>query len=123
MKVVVIPRTIDVRIIIDPVDELEIESALSVIPGAYDYWPEAKEKGFVEIEIAGNTLRALLTEISDRYHRSGINIGPICPVTKDIRNTCDVFVNDKNYVRTPRGLDTVLNKNDEVKIIEDTLLS
>jgi molybdopterin converting factor small subunit len=123
MKIVVIPRTIDLRIIVDPVDGVNIESALSVIPGAYDHWPEAKDKGFVEMEIAGNTLRALLKEISDRYHRSGINIGPICPVTNDVKNTYDVYVNDKNYVRTPHGLDTILNKDDEVKIIEDTILS
>ena len=123
MKVLVIPRTIDLRILIDPVDDVNIESGLSVIPGAYDYWPEARDKGFVEMEIAGNTLRALLTEISDRYHRSGINIGPICPVTNDVKNTYDVYVNDKNYVRTSQGLDTILNKDDEVKIIEDTILS
>ena len=123
MKIVIIPRTIDLRILIDPVDGVNMESGLSVIPGSYDYWPEAKDKVFIEMEIAGNTLRAVLTEISDRYHRSGINVGPICPVTNDVKNTYDVYVNDKNYVRTPHGLDTILNRNDEVKIIEDTILS
>jgi hypothetical protein len=123
LKVVVIPRTIDLKIVVDPVNGVNMETGLSVIPGAYDYWPEARDKGLVEMEIAGNTLRALLAEISERYHRSGINIGPICPVTNDVRNTYDVYVNDKNYVLTSHGLDTVLDKDDEVKIIEDTILS
>ena len=120
MKVVVVPRSTDLKIVVDPAGDVNMESGF-IIPGVYDYWPEARDKGFMEIEIAGDSLRELLAEISNRYHRAGVDLGPICPITNDVKNTYDVYVNEINYVLTSRGLDTKLQKNDEVKIIEDTI--
>ena len=46
------------------------------------------------MEIAGETLRALLVEISNRLNQSGVDLGPICSRTNDIKPAYDVFVND-----------------------------
>ena len=120
MRLVVIPRSTDLKVIVDPDGKVKEKTGSFLIPGIYDNWPEAREKGFTEIDIAGETLRALLVEISNKLNRGGVDLGPICSRTNDVKQSYDVFVNEKNYVLAPQGIDTILHSGDEVKIIEDT---
>jgi hypothetical protein len=63
MKVAIIPGPTDLKVVIDPGDDVNFKPGL-LIPGIYDDWPEARENGFMEMDVNGDTLRALLVEIS-----------------------------------------------------------
>jgi molybdopterin converting factor small subunit len=93
----------------------------SSLPGLYAPWPDARQKGFAEIDVEGDTLRALLAEVGSRYKQAGVDFEPICPITSDLKLDYDVFVNGKNYVLLNHGLESKLEDGDEVKITGDTL--
>lgn len=121
MKAAIIPHGEQLKIIVNPNGEGAIETSASGLPALYKPWPEAREKGFAEIEVEGQTLRALLAEVGHRYEQVDVDFKPICPITNDLKLDYDVFVNGKNYVTLSSGLDAKLSDGDEVKVTEDTL--
>ncbi len=121
MKVAIVPRIDHLRVIVDSHGKVPLEASSSAISTLYAPWPDAQEKGFVEIDVEGNTLRALLAEIGTRYKQANVDFEPICSVTNDLNQNCDVFVNGKNSTLLARGLESKLGDGDEVKIIADTL--
>ena len=117
MRVAIMPCFSELRMIINPAGEVTREGLLSVImPWLYAPWPEAQEKGIIEMVVEGDTIRVLLTELSDRYKQSNVEFDPIDPQTGQLDFDYDVFVNGKNYVALPHGLDAKLREGDEVKI-------
>jgi len=121
VRVVIIPHGTELIIIVNPAGELTQERCPSVIPGLYAPWPDARGKGFIEIEVEGQTLRALLAELGHRYKQVNVDFEPICPTTDDLKFDYDVFVNGKNYVALSHSLDAKLSDGDEVKVMEDTI--
>jgi molybdopterin converting factor small subunit len=121
VKVAIIPRTEQLKIIVNHSGETAPETYSSALPALYAPWPDARDKGFVEIEVEGQTLRALLAELGRRYKQANVDFEPICPITDDLKLDYDVFVNGKNYVTMAHGLDAKLSDGDEVKVTEDTL--
>jgi molybdopterin converting factor small subunit len=121
MKIAIIPHAVELKIIINHNDEVAPEVYSSALPALYAPWPSAREKGFIEIEVEGQTLRALLAELGRRYKQVNVDFEPICPITDDLKFEYDVFVNGKNYVALSHGLDAKLNDGDEVKVMEDTI--
>ena len=102
---------------VNPLAEVTREGLLSIImPWLYAPWPEAREKGVIEMEVQGETLRALLTTLSDRYKQADVDVELINPRTNDLDVDYDVLINGKNYVTLPQGLDTKLKAGDEVKV-------
>jgi len=87
-----------------------------VMPWLYAPWPEAREKGIIEMEIDGDTLRALLAGLSARYKAANVDFQPINPTTNDLDFDYDVLVNDKNYVVLAGSLDAKLKDDDNVKV-------
>ena len=105
MRVTIIPHSTELKIILNPNGEVPQEACSSIVPGLFAPWPDAREKGVIEMEVEGETLTALLTELSDRCKQANVDFEPICPITNDLRFDYDVFVNGKNYVALPHGLD------------------
>lgn len=68
------------------------------------------------MEVAGETLKALLTDLSRRYKQAKVDFDPIDRKTNQLDFDYDVFVNGKNYIALPAGLDTKLRDGDEVKV-------
>jgi molybdopterin converting factor small subunit len=93
----------------------------SSLPALYAPWLDAQKKGFAEIDLEGDTLRALLAEVGSRYKQAGVDFEPICPITSDLKLDYDVFVSGRNYVLLNHGLESKLEDGDEVKITGDTL--
>ena len=117
MKTAIMPGFSELRIIVNPTKEVTREGLLSIImPWLYAPWPEARERGIVEMELEGETLRALLTKISEQYKQADVDFEPINAGTDDLDFDFDVLVNDKNYVTLPHGLNTELRNGDEVKL-------
>jgi hypothetical protein len=87
-----------------------------VMPWMFAPWPEAKEKGVVEIEIEGETLRDLLVGLSNQYKEAHVDFEPINPKTDDLDFDYDVSINGKNYVGLSKGLDTRLRSGNKVVI-------
>ena len=117
MKAVVIPGFSELKVIVNPTGEVTREGMLNIImPWLYAPWPEAQEKGLVEIEVAGDTLRDLLMELSAQYRKANVDFEPINPKTNDVDFDYDVFVNGKDYADLPRSLDIKLEADDEVKV-------
>jgi len=79
-------------------------------------WPESKSKGVIEIEIKGETLRALLSELSDLYKKAGVDFEPINAKTNDVDFDYEILMSGKKYVGLSQGLDTKLRKGSEVVI-------
>ena len=121
MKVAIIPGIAALRIKITPNGDGTEGTNVSIEPGLYAPWPEARKKRVVEFEVEGETLRALLTTISDRYRQAHVDFEPICPLTNDVGLDYDVFVNGKNYITSPYGLDRKLKDGDEVKVKRDVI--
>jgi molybdopterin converting factor small subunit len=121
MRVVIMPGLSELKIIVNHNGEVDPEPYSSTLPALYKPWPEAREKGFIEIEVEGQTLRALLAEVGYRYKQVSVDFEPICPITNDLKFDYDVFVNGQNYVVLSHGLDAKLNDGDEVKVTEDTI--
>ena len=117
MRVVIIPGLVELRIKVNPPKAVTREGLpYIVMPWMFGPWPEAKSKGVIEIEIEGETLRALLVELSARYKQANVDFEPVNPKTNDVDFDYDVSVNGKNYVGLPQGLDTELRGGNEVLI-------
>lgn len=117
MKAVIMPGFSELIITINPTAEVTREGLLSIImPWLYAPWPEAQQKGVIEVEVKGDTLRALLIKLQQLYKQVNVDFEPIKPMTNDLDFDYDVFVNGKNYVTLPHGLDAKLRDSDEVKV-------
>lgn len=117
MRIVIMPGFSELIIVVNPNQEVTREGMISVVmPWLYAPWPQAREKGIIEIEIDGDTLRALLAELAARYKAANVDLQPINPKTDDLDFDYDVIVNDKNYVSLAGGLDARLKDNDIVKV-------
>jgi molybdopterin converting factor small subunit len=117
MRVVIIPGLTELRIKIDPTRKVTREGLPYILmPWMFAPWPEAREKGVVEIVIKGETLRELLVELSGRYKQVSVDFEPVNPKTKDVDFDYDVSVNGKNYIGLSKGLDTKLRGGNEVVI-------
>jgi molybdopterin converting factor small subunit len=104
-------------IIVNPTREVTREGMLSIVmPWLYAPWPEARKKGIIETEIAGDTVRALLAGLSAQYKAANVDFEPVNPATKDLDFDYDVLVNGKKYEALAQGLDTRLKADDEVKL-------
>ncbi len=117
MRVVIIPGFVELTIMVNPAGEIKREGPPSIImPWLYAPWPDGQKGGVIEVEVEGETLRALLTELSHRYKQVNVDFDPINPETNDLDFDYDVFVNGKNYVALPNGLDAKLRDGDEMKV-------
>ncbi len=117
MKAVIMPGFSELFISVNPTREVTREGMLSIVmPWLYAPWPQAREKGIVEMEFAGDTLRALLLELSARYKAASVDFQPVNPVTNDLDFDYDVLVNDRNYVALAGGLDARLKDDDRVRV-------
>ena len=121
MKVAIVPCLEHLRVIVDSHGKVAPERSSPAISTLYAPWPDAREKGFTEIDVEGDTLRALLGEIGTRYKEENVDFEPICPITNDLKLDYDVFVNGKNFILLAHGLELKLGDGDEVKILADTL--
>lgn len=121
MRAIVILHPAELRILINHDGKPDDNAGSVYLPGLYQPWPEARGKGFAEIELATETLRALLLEISGRYERAGIGYDLIRTDNNDVKLDFNVFVNDEKYFLMPDGLDTNLKTGDEVKITENII--
>jgi len=121
VKVAIVPILEHLRVIVDSHGKLTPEKSSSAISTLYAPWPDARAKGFAEVDIEGDTLRALLAEIGARYKQADVDFEPICPVTNDLKLDYDVFVNGKNFIVLSHGLEVRLSDGDEVKILADTI--
>jgi hypothetical protein len=116
MKIAVIPGCTELKIKVNPTGAVPREEGECKIPWLYAPWPEAEQKGVVEIEMKGDSLRALLAEVSNRYKKANVDFDPIDPGTDEIHSDYDVSVNGKSYVSLRGGLDAALRSGDEVII-------
>ena len=117
MRVVIMPGFAELTMIINPAGEVKPEGQVSIImPWLYAPWPDASAKGTVEIQFEGETLRALLNELSRQYQQVNVDFEPINPRSNDLDFDYDVLVNGKNYVALLQGLDARLTDGDEVKV-------
>jgi molybdopterin converting factor small subunit len=117
VKAVIMPGFSDLTIVIDPTREVAREEDISIImPWFYAPWPETKERGMIEATVPGDSLRALLSELSKRYREANVDLELINPATNDLDFDYDAVVNGKNYVALAGGLDAKLKADDTVKI-------
>jgi len=121
MKVAIAPILEHLKVVINPDGKVAPEGGSPSLSAMYAPWPDAREKGIAEIDVEGDTLRALLAEIGARYKKVNVDFEPICPITNDLKLDYDVFVNGKNYVLLTHGLEAKLRDGDEVKISADTI--
>lgn len=117
MNVSIMPGFSELIVRINPAEKVTREGLLNIImPWLYAPWPDAREKGVVELKVEGETTRALLTTLAEIYKQADVDFAPINPKTNDLDEDYDVLVNDKNYVTIPHGLDAKLRDGDEVKV-------
>ena len=117
MRVVIIPGLVELRIKINPKGEVTRKGLpYIVMPWMFAPWPEAREKGVVEITTKGETLRELLVELSDQYKGVNVDFEPVNPKTNDVDFDYEVFLNGKNYIGLSKGLDTKLRGGNQVVI-------
>jgi hypothetical protein len=117
MRAVIIPGLTELRIKVNPAKKVTREGLPYILmPWMLAPWPDVKDKGVVEIEVKGETLRRLLTELSHRYKQASVDFEPVNPKTNDVDFDYDVSVNGKNYVGLSKGLDTKLRRGNEVVI-------
>jgi len=115
VRVVILPGFSELIIATNPTQEVTRKGMLSIVmPWLYAPWPNAKKKGIIEMEMDGDTLRALLEELSAKYKEANVDFQPINPTTNDLDFDYDVYVNGKNYVTSADGLDTKLKDDDTV---------
>ena len=109
MKAAIMPGFSELIIAINPTREVTREGMPSIVmPWLYAPWPDSKQKGIIEITVPGDTIRALLTELSHRYKQANVDFELINPRTNDLDFDYDVFVNGMNYVALADGLDAKL---------------
>lgn len=117
MRVAVLPGFSELIVIINPAGKVTREGLLTInMPWLYAPWPEARESGVIELAMEGETLRALLTTLAERYKQAGVDFEPINPVTNDMDEDYDALINGKDYVAIPRGLNAKLEDGDRVKV-------
>jgi molybdopterin converting factor small subunit len=117
VRFVIMPGFSELIIVANPTKEVTREGMISIVmPWLYAPWPNAKEKGIIEMEMDGDTLRALLTELAAKYDEANVELQPINPTTNDVDFDYDVLVNGKNYVALAGGLDAKLKADDTVKV-------
>ncbi len=117
MKVVVMPGFSELIIKANPTGEVTREGMLNLnMPWLYAPWPEAKQKGIIKMEVAGDTLKALLIELGHRYQQAGVDFIPFNNEINQVDLDYDVIVNGKSFLSLPVGVDTVLKEDDEVKV-------
>lgn len=117
MRAVIIPGLVEMRIKVNPSTEVTRQGLpYIVMPWMFAPWPEAKEKGVIEIEIKGETLRELLVELSDWYKKANVDFEPINPKTREVDFDYDITINGKNYIGLSKGLDTKLRGKKEIVI-------
>jgi molybdopterin converting factor small subunit len=117
MKVAIMPGFSELIVRINPVEKVTRDGLLNIImPWLYAPWPDAREKGVIELEVEGETVRALLTTLAKVYEQANVDFEPINPKSNDLDEDYDVLVNDKDYVTIPHGLDAKLRDGDEVKV-------
>lgn len=117
MKAVVMPGFSQLNIVVDPTREVTREGLISVVmPWLYAPWPQASEKGIAETQVDGDSLRALLAGLANRYKAAKVDFQPLNPATNDLDFDYDVSVNGTSYLSLDGGLDTKLKSDDSVKI-------
>lgn len=117
MKAVIMPGFSELIIVVNPTKEVTREGMLNIImPWLYAPWPDSKERGIIEVTVQGDTIRALLTELSHRYKQANVDFELINPRTNDLDFDYDVLVNGRNYVALAGGLDAKLKDGDTVKV-------
>lgn len=117
MKTAIMPGFSELIVRINPAEKVTREGLLNIImPWLYAPWPDARETGVIELEVQGETVRALLATLEEAYRRADVDFEPINPKTNDLDEDYDVLVNDKDYVTIPHGLDAKLQDGDEVKV-------
>jgi molybdopterin converting factor small subunit len=117
LKAVIMPGFSALEIVVDPTRKVVREENVSLImPWFYAPWPETKERGIIEMTAPGDSLRALLAELSKRYREANVDFELINPGTNDLDFDYDVLVNGQNYVALAGGLDVKLKADDSVKI-------
>ena len=117
MRVVIIPGLVELRIRVNPTQEVTREGLpYIVMPWMFAPWPESKSKGIIEIEVKGETLRTLLSELSDLYKKAKVDFEPINARTNDVDFDYEILINGKRYVALAQGLDTKLKQGNEVVI-------
>jgi molybdopterin converting factor small subunit len=117
MKAVITPGFSELFIVVNPAGKITREGLLTInMPWLYAPWPDARETGVIETEVEGDTLRALLGALAEAYKHAGVDFEPISPKTNDMDEDYDVWINDKNYVAIPEGLNTRLKDGDRVKV-------
>jgi hypothetical protein len=117
MKVVIFPGLVELKIKVNPTKKVTREGLpYIVMPWMFAPWPEAKDKGVIEVEIEGADLRALLNELSVFYKKAGVDFEPINSKTNDVDFDYEILVSGKKYVGLPQGLETKLRKGNEVVI-------
>ena len=115
MKAVIMPGFSELIIVVNPTQEVTRGGMVSIVmPWLYAPWPQAQEKGIIEKEIDGDTLRALLAELSAQYKAANVDFQLINPTTNDLDFDYDVLVNGKNYIASADGLDAKLKDDDAV---------
>ena len=117
MRVVITPGLVELRIKIDPKGEVTRKGLpYIVMPWMFAPWPEARERGVVEVEIKGETLREFLLGLSEQYKRANVDFEPINPKTHDVDFDYDISVSGKNYIGLSKGLDTKLRRGNGIVI-------
>jgi molybdopterin converting factor small subunit len=117
VKLVIMPGFSELLIIVNPTREVTREGMFSIVmPWLYAPWPDARERGIIETEIDGDTLRALLAELSAQYKAANVDFQPVNPATNDLDFDYDVLVNGENYISLAHGLDAKLKADDEVRL-------
>ena len=97
MKTAIMPCFSELIIKINPAKEVTRQGLLNIMmPWLYAPWPEAQQRGVVEMEVTGNTLRALLEELARRYKQANVDFEPIDYKTNQMDFDFDVFINDRN---------------------------
>jgi hypothetical protein len=109
MRAVIIPGLTELRIKVNPARKVSREGLPYILmPWMFAPWPDVKDKGVIEIEVKGETLRRLLIELSDHYKRANVDFEPVNPKTDDVDFDYDVSVSGKNYIGLSKGLDAKL---------------
>jgi molybdopterin converting factor small subunit len=117
MRVGIIPGLVELKIKVNPRRKVNRGGLpYIVMPWMFAPWPEARSEGVMEVEIKGATLRALLTELSDYYKKANVDFEPVNPKTNDVDFDYEIIVNGKKYVGLNQGLDTKLERGDEVLV-------
>ena len=117
MKVAIAPGFSELIITVNPSGEATREGLLNIhMPWLFAPWPDAREKGVIEVEVEGETLRSLLITLAEAYKKAGVDLEPINSTTNDMDEEYDLLLNDESYMTIPDGLNAQLKDGDRVKL-------